>query len=330
MTSPSTRPKVVILNDTATRYHHGCARVMGNLVAGLSDAGCEVMARIPARTDIAKNPKALQAINAADLIVINGEGTLHDGAEHGARLLQVIDLPERGRTPVALVNALWQNNPPAWIHAAKAMALVASRDSASAATLAQAGVAARLMPDLSLAQPFVINSIPRHDLIVGDSVKLSARQHLAKAAQRLDATYLPTKTLSNPVWRLPVMRKLLWRVYNMTFNNPLPRFEMSADAGAYLSRLASARGHITGRFHGICLSMLVESPFLAVASTTSKVQILLQDAGLGQSRLITPADLAQVTEVPPYTHAELEAIRDYRQLAQDKALGLFQDIKALA
>lgn len=324
------RPRVVILNDTATRYHHGCARVMGNLVSGLEAAGCEVTARIPARAEFAKDAAQRAAIAKADLIVINGEGTLHDGAEHGARLLHVLDLPERRATPVALVNALWQDNPPEWDAALSAMALVASRDSKSAAAIAATGVDVRAMPDLSLARPFESVAASRKGLIVGDSVKLAARSHLARAAQRLGATYLPTKTLSAPIWSNPLARKALWRVYNKTFTGPVPPFEMSADAPAYLARLSGAQGHITGRFHGICLSMLLETPFLALASTTSKVQTLLSDAGLGGDRLIDTADLPQVTDVPPFSAQEIDAIRSYRAEAQMKAATLFHDLKELA
>lgn len=324
-----TRPRAVILNDTATRYHHGCARVMANLTAGLERAGVAVARRIPARADWTRDRAHLAAIADADLIVINGEGTLHDGAAHGARLLSVLDHPARGTRPVALVNALWSANPPEWNRWLTQLALAAARDSASAGAMAAGGAAARWLPDLSLAVPFEGGAAARCGLIVGDSVRRDARRHLARAAQRLGATYLPTKTLASPIWRLPPARAALWRVYNGT-RGPVPPFEMSPDAPAYLARLAGAAGHVTGRFHGICLSMLTETPFLALASTTSKVQRLLSDAGLGDGRLVTADDLATVTGVPPFAPAELAAIRAFRARAAAESRALFADLRALA
>ncbi len=143
-------PAAVILNDTSTRYHHGCARVMRLLTAGLENAGLTITRRIPARADWTRDAAALAALRAAQVIVINGEGTLHDGAPAGERLLSVLDAAPG--VPVALVNALWENNPPAWDDALRRMALVSARDSRSAAAMS-AAAPTRWLPDLSLSAP---------------------------------------------------------------------------------------------------------------------------------------------------------------------------------
>lgn len=323
-------PAAVILNDTSTRYHHGCARVMRLLVAGLEAAGLTITRRIPARADWTRDATALAALRAAQVIVINGEGTLHDGAPAGERLLSVLDAAPG--VPVALVNALWENNPPTWDAALRRMALVAARDSRSAAAMS-AVAPARWLPDLSLSAPAGTTPSPRAGLIVGDSVRLDRRRALARAAQRLGATYLPTKTLRHPVWRLAPARVLLWRAYNGVWSGPVPPFDMAPDEPAYLARLAAAQGHISGRFHAVCLSMLTETPFLALASTTSKVETLLRDAGLGPDRLISAEDLARLTPDQarrPFTPAELDAIRAFRHRAETEATRLFADIRGLA
>lgn len=324
-----TGPRVAILNDTATRHHHGCTRVMANLVAGIAGAGMTVAARIPARADWPRDAAMRAALVAADLVVINGEGTLHDGAPLGARLLEVTEV--RAGRPVALVNALWQDNPPGWNRYLPGLALVAARDSRSAVALAAAGArGVRWMPDLSLAAPAGVAPRPRAGLIVGDSVRMEARQALSRAAQHLGAEVMPTKTLAGRLWRLPPARAALWRVYTGTWRGPVPRFTLAPDAAAYLDRLAGAAGHVTGRFHGVCLSMLTETPFLALGSVTAKVEVLLSDAGLGRGRLISPDDLATLREVPPFSPAELAAIRAFRAQAAAEAARLFADLRGLA
>jgi 3-deoxy-D-manno-octulosonic-acid transferase len=50
------------LNDTSTRYHHGCARVMRLLVRGLEDAGIEIAARVPARADWARDARVVRGV----------------------------------------------------------------------------------------------------------------------------------------------------------------------------------------------------------------------------------------------------------------------------
>jgi hypothetical protein len=136
MSIPRDRPRVVVINDTSTRSHHGCARVMRLLLDGLDRHGLEVIARSPARHDWTSGSGFLATLGRADLVVINAEGTLHHGRPAGAKLLSVIpDMTTRG-IPVAVVNALWQDNPQEWAELLSGVALVAARDAQSGAELA--------------------------------------------------------------------------------------------------------------------------------------------------------------------------------------------------
>lgn len=326
------KPVAVVFNDTSTRYHHGCARVMRLLVSGLETAGFTVGQRVPARTDWRRDANIIDALRRAQVIVINGEGTLHDGAASGERLLAVVEAARD--VPVTLVNALWENNPPAWSAPLGRMALVAARDSRSAAAMTAAtGRPVRWLPDLSLSAPAEMEPQPRAGLIVGDSVRAESRHLLARAAQQLGATYLPTKTLQGQFWQIGALRALLWRGYNGVWRGRPPRFDMAADEADYLGRIARAEAHVTGRFHAVCLSMLTETPFFALASRTSKIQTLLTDAELGHERLIDASSLAaltQTTAVRPFSAAEIAALREFRAMAVREAARLFADIRELA
>ncbi len=320
----------VILNDTSTRYHHGCTRVMRLLTQGLERHGLTVIGRSPARHDWARDPDFLARMRAAQVIVINGEGTLHHGRPAGAALLGVTDHPARGTTPVALVNALWQDNPPDWNAALGRCALIAARDSASAEAMARAsGAPVRWLPDLSLSAPADTAPRSRAGVIVGDSVKPGPRRVLGGAAARLPgALLLPTKTLTAPIWRLAPARAALARAWFGRLG--LPPMQMPKDEAGYLDRIAGARLHITGRFHAVCLSMLVETPFLALSSNASKIERLLRDAGLGPDRLVAAEALARPPQTRDFDAAELAAIREFRNMAVTRAETLFSDIAALA
>lgn len=328
------QPTAVILNDTATRYHHGCARVMRLLVAGLEGQGFIVTARSPARHDWTRDASILNAMKAAQVIVINGEGTLHDGAAAGAKLLSVTDHPARGAVPVALVNALYEQNPADWDARVASCSLLSARDSKSAAALSKAvRRSVGWMSDLSLTAPANVSAVSRKWIIVGDSVRLDRRRLLANAAQRLGAVYVPTKTLRSPLWRNGLAKHALWRVYNGTFSGPVPPFDMAIGEADYLARIAGAQGHVTGRFHAVCLSMLTGTPFLALASTTSKIETLLMDSGLGRDRLIDAEGLNSLTRdeaTRPFSVAETEAIRATLDRAAAGAARLFADIRSLA
>ncbi len=328
-------PRVVILNDTSTRSHHGCARVMRLLVEGLQRHGLQVIARSPARHHWASDAAFVVQLRRADLIVINGEGTLHHGRPAGQRLLEVTRHAD-ARVPVAVVNALWQDNPADWAAMLGRCALVSARDGRSQAAMQAQGVAARLVPDLSLTAGASIGAGAgdRHGLIVGDSVRLSTRRALARAAARLRAeAILPTKTRHSALWNGLLARSLLSAVYNATLPFTTPPLVLARDEAAYLAALSGAAMHLTGRFHGVCLSIVTGTPFLAVSSNSWKVAALLEDAGLSQSRHLPPEALPDLNPAAlnrPFTADERAGIAAFLARAASEADTLFADLAALA
>ncbi len=328
--------KAVVMNDTATRYHHGCARVMRLLVDGLQRHGIEVIARSAARNDWDQDEAFLAALAEAYLIVINGEGTLHHGKPDGEKLLKIAQHPARAGKPIALINALYEDNPEDWGRCLRDIDLIAARDSDSARAMqAAADKEVRWLPDLSLSAPADIAPLPRHGVLVGDSVRFEKRRVLARAAQALPkARFIPTKTLRGRIWTLPLIGALacgaLYRLYNGVMPLRAPRFEMAPNEAAYLRDIAGAELHITGRFHAICLSMLVETPFLALSSNASKIERLLRDAGMDAARIVGEDALQTPPETAPFSEDELKLIRAFRAKAQAEADRLFEDIAALA
>jgi polysaccharide pyruvyl transferase WcaK-like protein len=170
--------RAVVMNDTAARSHHGCARVMRLLCSGLEAEGLTITARALAHADWAKDASFVAALDDADVVVINGEGTLHHGRPAAETLLRIVDHPSLGTTPIVLCNALYEANPPEWgARYLTRFALLAARDSESATRMHKdSGAPARWLPDLSLSAPANVAAGPRQGVIVGDSVKLRIRR----------------------------------------------------------------------------------------------------------------------------------------------------------
>lgn len=219
-------PRAVLINDTATRYHHGCSAVMAALTSGLEARGVTVAARVPARLDWRKDAALQAQMKAADLIVVNGEGTLHHGAEAGEALLSVAGHEAARGARLALVNALYHANPAEWATHLAGFELLAARDSASAAEMS---ATARCLPDLSLTTP-PPEARARQGVLVGDAVRLSQRQVLTGLFDVYPgATFLPTKTLRHPIFQRPGLARLsraaIFRPYMGRFLRRVPRFE---------------------------------------------------------------------------------------------------------
>jgi polysaccharide pyruvyl transferase WcaK-like protein len=326
--------RVVVMNDTSGRSHHGCSRVMRLLGEGLARHGLRITARSAAHADWAQDRAFLQALREADLVVINGEGTLHHGRPAGARLLSVVDHPDRRGTPVALVNALWQENPGAWAGQLARCALVSLRDARSLEEVQRAGLTARLVPDLSLSAGAEPQPGPRQGLIVGDAVRHSARRQLALAARRLGAKALvPTKTRRSALWRRWPTGPLLSGLYYGAAPFGLPPLRLAADEAAYLAALGTSAGHLTGRFHAVCLSLVTGTPVFAVGSNSWKIEALMAEAGLDPDRMVAPGDLMHLGAgalMRPYSAQENTGIARFLDDARRKSEQLFTDLARLA
>ncbi len=329
--------KAVLLNHTGFENHHGCRVVMRAIYEGLAARGVRVIAASPVRHKWWRDVGLMRAISASDVIVINGEGTLHHGAGHGERLLQVVDHPARKGAPVVLINALYQDNPAAWGRYLERLAFISVRDSKSQAMLKAQGIEAHETPDFSMAQSAADPPVRRASEMVafGDSV-------LDDAAADLDRLY---RAHPGPKQKLPIWASLkYWTPPALLYaaNAPVllgdaianladPKTRRFATERGFLRELGRAGLFVTGRFHGAAMAMRTRTPFLAAGSNSHKVEALLEDAGLNPARLI---DLKSVKDLNAkewrFSDAEAAALEAYLRRARAGAAEVFERIAALA
>jgi hypothetical protein len=330
-------PNIFILNDTSLSNHHGCRAVMASMRTGLEQAGARVIG-----TSFVGNPwetdrRALAGIGEADAILINGEGTIHHGAPEAERLLRIAEHPLAAGKPLALVNTLYQQNPPEWRRYMKRFSIIATRDSFSTTELTGLGVEARTLLDLSLSFPAPAEPPSRGTLIgYGCSVYKDVRSRLKAAAAKrgADALYLPINTtqprgvrLAPPLDRLANLeaglryRRDRWR---------FPQLRRFPTTEAFERALGGLGLYVTGRFHGVCLAIATGTPFIAVASNSHKIEALLTDIGLDRSRLMTIETIEAGIRPFPFADWEFAALTAALERARRESRDLFRDIAALA
>ena len=263
--------KTVILNDTRADAHHGCSRVMSVLENGLHQVGFDITATSPVRHKWSQDAAFLRALSQADAVVINGEGTLHHGKDSARMLLEVCAHPARRSARVFLVNALYQDNPAEWARFLQAMSGIWARDTKSAAVLQRdSGLNVTGMLDLTLCAGPLPGAAAREGLIVGDSVSKPLAAQLAAVARAEEAMFLPsTSRLKAPKGNTRVtryLRDLYVARHTAKFRQKNPTLTFAATAEEYARYLGQAELHITGRFHGVCFSLLTETPFLTIKS----------------------------------------------------------------
>ncbi len=333
--------RIVVLGDTRDLYHHGCEAVLAQLLGGLAGAG------IPADLVIAGMDwkSHADACLGADLVVINGEGSLHDNSP---AVLNVLEIASRRRElgrRTALVNSSWFANDPASTRGLAAFDLVAMRDPRSRQEVAAAGIATLEAPDLAVREGMARRPRePWHEgaglVMVSDSTRAEKTRVLRELARKRGWTYLPV--LYPPVVPRPGAKsRKIWKKCRMArMMGPLAGWLMSPryyahligapDLESYCRKLVESGGVVTGRFHTACLCVALGVPVVVVSSNTPKIEALLTDAGLDLTKRATTMDgLQGMTGVPAYSPQELELLRQFRATAEVRFEELFAAIRRL-
>jgi hypothetical protein len=297
----------VLMNDTRGHAHFGCQRVMRVIEQNLESRGIKVIARSLVRNDWPADKAFLEAASAADIIVVNGEGTLHHGSRHGDLLLQIADHPVRAGKPIALINAIYQENPEHWRRYLDGIDLISPRDSWSASALREAtGREIEHIPDLSLAEGFhpAADTSGRTTLTIGESVvKNTSRALIAVARENKSARFLPivgTLKSSKPQYPLParMLREAYVRLHTAFFKLRHRDTMFSKNESAYVDALLHSYLHVSGRFHAVCFALTTKTPFLAFTSNAWKVEALMEDMGIAKWRIVKPAALEELIREP--------------------------------
>lgn len=233
--------RVVFIGDTSLRTpHFGCQLVGQTFREQFARAGVELLASLP--TNLESAPGWRRCLDEADLVVINGEGSIHHG-----RFQNLIDLA--GDYPCALVNCVYQDNPAnpnlqkfKWISA---------RESMSATALQEHCAKVELVPDVLFASSFLRSFVP-----------------LASGLKDFGYTDCAEKLVK----RLGPIRLC----YRPGFS---PKTKVVGD---YLNFLASHKRMAIGRFHAVICCSVMGIPFSSWDSNTWKTEGLMSDMGVPQ------------------------------------------------
>jgi hypothetical protein len=158
--------RAIIFNDTS-RFHHGCAAVMRTLHREAAAAGLEIVESVYGNTWMLSRSYPVwrdASMAEADIIVVNGEGTMHDDARLAIFYLDEV-IRKRGQRKVALVNSLWQRMSPRYAEVLAEADLVAVREPLSQAELGLPSAA--VMPDLSFYEQPLHSSLPAQGFVKG-------------------------------------------------------------------------------------------------------------------------------------------------------------------
>ncbi|GAA4642113.1 polysaccharide pyruvyl transferase family protein [Pontixanthobacter gangjinensis] len=333
--------KAVLLNDTRVDRHHGCTTVIETIDNLARRSGIEIIAKSPAHSDWRADDAITSAIARADLVLVNGEGTIHHDRPAGIKLLEVGKFAHDNGTKAALINSTWQANSDASLQALNNFDIVSVRESASQAELAKHGIEARRIPDLALYH--TPPSAEREGTGYCDSVQgpkaLALYQRMwSLGAEPLPLVQLDMKPLTIARWLTrydpsksaifkPAHAMKAMRATLQDYRTQEPHRNVTT------SKVAAKELVVTGRFHMLIFCLGARTPVLALSSNTHKIEATLADAGLEPWRIVSnPAHIGEaLIERASQWHGDEAANLD-RFLKQGRSAmeTLFEDLAELS
>lgn len=322
--------RVAIFNDTRRTSHYGCEFVMETLIAQLRARGIDPVFFWPMGVDWRGRPEVEQALRHVDAVIVNGEGSIHDSAQRDRAhyLAEIAGYAHHSASiPAYLVNSSLYALEDSVVDKLRYFDLIYLRETRSLDALAGSGIAASVVPDLTLlvAPP---PPAERSGVLGTDSVKSEVASSMKALCRAHGWHYSKLTHAARP--RLAdcglrydyVRRQAKWLHATLTGRNTRDRRE-------FLAYLASHRLLCTGRFHAVTLALATRTPFVAVESNTPKISGLLEDV-FGSTRRVVP--LAEVDGMADPAaqgwHADEEAaLTEFLASAHRRSDAMFDTIR---
>lgn len=332
--------RAVLINDTLADRHHGCRGVVQTIEKLASDNGISIVGRSPVHSDWQNDAAILSAIRAADIVLVNGEGTIVHDRPAARKLVDVADHCARLGKPAVLLNTSWFFNGKDLAESARGFAIIAARETTSASNLRAEGLDCRVVADLALHRP--IESGARANRVgITDSVCAETALELDGLRRKFGGEIVNIFYGRRGVGGL----RFFIRAFGgrQALADPLKFTRVFRAAQAFLcSQIGSEdefldligclRLLITGRFHAAIYALSSLTPLLALESSTPKISATMKDAGLLEWRVATVSkiDPDLLDSASQWHGDEEDNIRDFQSDNRARQKQLFRDIAALA
>lgn len=312
--------RIALFNDTSANGHFGCDAVMRTLAAAIAARGGEILYRHPVGEDWRGNAAAERAVAEADLVLVNGEGTIHHNTARAQNLAAVAPFARRLGKPAFLVNATIQAIGPATVEAIAHFDRCWVRDTRSAQALRQHGIEAEICGDLSLAHHLPAATRQDSRPIVIDSVRADVMVELATLSRHLDAELVSMKYRNGDLLVLPPDAAA-----DVRASMAARRVDGVSDYAGFAAFAGHHAWMLTGRFHAVCMAINIGLPFLAFPSNTAKIEALIADAGLSPRRMLAMPPAGNLAPFD-YSSGELAAIAGYIARTRQNINAMFDAI----
>lgn len=281
--------RVAVFNDTRLdQDHYGCGLVMRNLFACMEKHDMCSVFELPYNIDWRACLETLPKLGEIDAVLINGEGTMHHASSRPrARALSELGryVKDNYQIPAFIINATFHSNDAQFYEDLKYFDNIFVRDTASCDEALSHGVAAQVVPDLSIAHANATKKVSRSGTGVTDSVVESDYRALQAFARNnhMDFFSMSDRSERHSIRKFIRHPKKLKFAFLDALRPESPRF---TSPEKFVDWVASKKLIITGRFHTVTICVATNTPFLYLESNTPKITSLVEDIGLDKHRRI--------------------------------------------
>ena len=336
---------IVVLNDTSYESHHGCILVMRNLKKLAHKNNLKILATNPTGKDWKKNQLILKQIPKCNLVLVNGEGTLHDAQPVARDLITIAKyVKDNYKIPVVLINSTYQNNGSLMAKYARYFDLIYVRETLSKKDLDKYNIKSKVVPDLSFYTKFKqLKKNKNTQIGVTDSTYNDEWVWLLKFAIKNNYRYLPILTF--PKIKIEKIRTLVSFLRFKLFKHIVPLLKLSGinfphriqkmffyidSYEKYINEISNLNFLIVARYHTLCFALKTQTSFLALEKESFRMRGLLDDIGIRRRRIIRSLYLNKITlekfNFNKFTKNEKERIRVYTESAPQRIDIMFREI----
>lgn len=352
--------KAVLINDTSVENHFGCKFVVEQIYKKCLINNIEIIHSVKVNENW-KDKIHLNRIMQSDLIIVNGEGSLHSSKTKAKLIASCAPYCKKEGKICCLINTVYQNNDKTIADDVRQFDLIFVRESESQIELKNEGIFAEVVPDLIFANQDLFDNgkeVKGEKIVFSDSVIDNVTIELYSAHKKnVDSKFL---TLHTEIKRFDItksnesnfrkvknlVKKILGFVKNKKFADPEQgRFFSRKDKQHvavfnqinmlfferqdFLDAIKSAKLIVTGRFHLVCLSMLAGVPFFAIPSNTHKIQSLLKDVGLMNKIVSAEQDDFMSLDYQEWTENDNLKVKEFINHANKEIDLMFEKIRSL-
>ena len=326
--------KIFLINDTSLNQHHGCKLLSQTLKKILKSK------KLYISNQSYNNEKYHSIVNKLlkadfNLIIINGEGTLHDKNNYSDVIFKIIEFADKNiKVPIIIINSVIQNLPRKNLKILKKCRKIFVRESNSFNYLNKNKIKSKLVPDILMFMDIKKLKNFSKKILVMDSTVINQRDKLFELSNIYNYDFIPIMKRHDFKFFFNFLNFL--RYYSGYFKNLISIFFKKKrinyfdfyenDTEKFIRKFASYNFIITGRFHAVILCLLLEIPFFTFPSNTYKIEGLLKDIKISNRLKNLNSFKVKAKTIEKFNKIEIKKIKKYRKISKFKINKMFDEI----